>query len=103
MGSRCQWVLLNTKHTKGEMVDAQVTELENFWWWRKAGEYTWIKKKKKIYTRAQRMDQEIGFCGTKALLFSSVEDSDVQDCKKIIIKYPLNLRNFLFSEKMFNL
>lgn len=49
------------------------------------------------------MDQEIGFCGTKALLFYYVEDSDVQDCKKIIIKYPLNLRNFLFSEKMFNL
>jgi len=61
------------------------------------------KKKKSFYTRAQRMDQEIGFCGTKALLFCSVEDSNVQDCKKIIIKYPLNLRNFLFSEKMFNL
>lgn len=72
MGSRCKWVLLNIKHTKGEMVDAQVTELENFWRWRKADKHT----------RAQRMDQEIGFCGTKALLFYSVEDSDVQDCNE---------------------
>ena len=54
MGSRCKWVLLNTKHTKGEMVDAQVTELENFWWWRKADKYTWIKKKKKVFIRVRK-------------------------------------------------